>query len=94
MKFLFYFLFPTISITKLDFFGIGELVTEEYYQKELYDGDNFICGILNYSDDAGTLDYSVVEQLCEEQGTTPEEYEEQTKDYDYLTINFINWLGF
>ena len=91
---LFSFLFPTISITKLDFFGIGELVTEEYYERELYDGDSFICGILNYSDDAGTLDYSVVEQLCEEQGTTPEEYEEETNDYDFLTINFLTWLGF
>ena len=91
---LFSFLFPTISITKLDFFGIGELVTEEYYEKELYDGDSFICSILNYSDDAGTLDYSVVEQLCEEQGTTPEEYEEDTNDFDYLTINFLTWLGF
>ena len=91
---LFSFLFPTITISKLDFFGIGELVTEEYYEKELIDGDNFISGILNYSDDAGTLDYSVVEQLCEEQGTTPEEYEEDTNDYDFITINFINWLGF
>ena len=91
---LFSFLFPTITISKLDFFGIGELVTEEYYEKELIDGDNFISGILNYSDDAGTLDYSVVEQLCEEQGTTPEDYEEDTNDYDFITINFINWLGF
>ena len=33
-------------------------------------------------------------QLCEEQGTTPEEYEEDTNDFDYLTINFLNWLGF
>ena len=94
MKYLFSFLFPTISITKLDFFGIGELVTEEYYEEQLINGDNFICGILNYSDDRGTLDYSVVEQLCEESGTTPEKYEEDTNDYDYLTINFLNWLGF
>ena len=92
-KFISFFI-PTISITKLDFFGIGELVTEKYYERQITEGDNFICGILNYSDDRGTLDYSVVEQLCEEQGTTPEEYEEDTNDFDYLTINFLNWLGY
>ena len=91
---LFSFLVPTISISKLDFFGIGELLTEEYYETELLNGDNFICGVLNYSDDRGTLEYHVVEQLCEEQGTTPEEYEEDTNDFDYLTINFLIWLGF
>ena len=91
---LFSFLVPTISISKLDFFGIGELLTEEYYETELLNGDNFISGVLNYSDDRGTLEYHVVEQLCEEQGTTPEEYEEDTNDFDYLTINFLNWLGF
>ena len=91
---LFSFFIPTISISKLDFFGVGEILTEEYYDRELVNGDSYISSILSYSDDRGTLEYHVVDQLCEEHGTTPEDYEDETNDFDYLTINFLNWLGY
>ena len=86
------FFFPIVSISNLDFFGVGYDLTESYFES-YYDEDSYAMGLLNYTDDRGFLEWDMAEQFLEEYHCTLEDYESETNDENYSTIGIVQYVG-
>ena len=92
ISFLINYLFPTISISDLDFSNVGYDLTESIF-KFYYESNDYVMGLLDFTTDDGLLEWDIAEEFLNEYQTNLDEYELETNDKDFTTLGIVSFVG-
>ena len=92
ISFLINYLFPTISISKIDFSTIGYDLTESIFNF-YYESNDYVMGLLDFTTDDGLLEWEIAEEFLNEYETSLDDYELETNDKDFTTLGIVSFVG-